>query len=87
MREISSVTRRSGITVAWAICSIWTLWPFTGGRSWNIVSHFQRSMGLLAFSQCSALTGRLNTVSVRVAYSGRADMNVATSARTCCEVV
>ena len=55
-REISSVTRRSGITVGCDICSIWTLWPFTGGRSWNMVSHFQRSIGLLVLSQCSALT-------------------------------
>ncbi len=38
-------------------------------------------MGLLAFSQCSALTGPLKTVSVRVAYSGRADRCDATSAR------
>jgi len=30
---------------------------FTGGRSWNSVSHFTRSDGLLACSQCFAATG------------------------------
>ena len=30
----------------------------TGGRSWNMKSHFQRSEGLEACSQCFAETGR-----------------------------
>ena len=34
--------------------------PFTGGRSWNMMSHFQRSDGFDACSQCRAGTGRLN---------------------------
>ena len=33
---------------------------FTGGRSWNMKSHFQRSDGFEACSQCAAATGRAN---------------------------
>ena len=33
---------------------------FTGGRSWNMKSHFQRSDGLDACSQVRAETGRAN---------------------------
>ena len=34
--------------------------PFTGGRSWNMKSHFHRSDGFDACSQCCAATGRAN---------------------------
>ena len=40
--------------------SICTLWPFTGGRSWNMKSHFHRSDGFDACSQLRAGTGRVN---------------------------
>ena len=32
--------------------------PFTGGKSWNMKSHFQRSDGFDACSQCWAAVGR-----------------------------
>ena len=34
--------------------------PLTGGRSWNMKSHFHRSDGFDACSQCRASSGRLN---------------------------
>jgi hypothetical protein len=40
---------------------------FTGGRSWNITSHFQRSDGFDACSQCFAGTGRANANVVKPA--------------------
>ena len=48
--------------------SICTLWPFTGGRSWNMKSHFQRSDGFDACSQLRAGTGRANDERRRPAH-------------------
>ena len=40
---------------------------FTGGRSWNMKSHFQRSDGLDACIQVRAATGRANAIVVTLA--------------------
>ena len=48
------------MTEAAAAPSIWTLCPFTGGRSWYMKSHFQRSDGFDACSQLRAGIGRVN---------------------------
>ena len=46
---------------------------FTGGRSWNMKSHFQRSDGFDACSQCGADTGRANVrlVEPRIPFAVR----------------
>ena len=43
----------------------WRPSNFTGGRSWNMKSHFQRSDGFDACSQSAAETGRANAIVVR----------------------
>ena len=52
----------SGIYAPWTMPSVWTLCPFTGGRSWYMKSHFHRSDGFDACSQWLAATGRVNTI-------------------------
>src|SRR3954470_24645190 len=59
----------------------------TGGKSWNMTSHFHRSDGFDACSQCFAVTGRANARSVSPAYAGFEDIAAATSARTCALLV
>ncbi len=50
----------SGIAPGGSAATIGSTEPFTGGRSWNMKSHFQRSDGFDACSQCFAATGRAN---------------------------
>ena len=54
---------------------------FTGGRSWNMKSHFQRSDGFDACSQCRAATGRLKLASAMPASAGSPGSAAAMSAR------
>ena len=57
--------------------------PLTGGRSWNMKSHFQRSEGFDACSQWRAVTARANASAGSPANSGRDAYRAAMSARTC----
>src|SRR6185295_20177796 len=61
--------------------------PFTGGRSWNMKSHFQRSDGFDACSQCRASSGRLKVRSGSAASPSTAGLRAAMSARTCAAAV
>jgi impB/mucB/samB family C-terminal domain len=56
--------------------------PFTGGRSWNMKSHFQRSDGFDACSQCRASSGRLNDSVVNPSKAFVPGWRAAMSART-----
>ena len=44
--------------------------PFTGGRSWNMKSHFQRSEGFDVCSQLRVETGLANATLVMPASAG-----------------
>src|SRR5207237_940752 len=61
--------------------------PFTGGRSWYMKSHFQRSEGFDACSQCRASIGRLNASIVRPSSAGTFGKRAAMSPRTCAPAV
>src|SRR5665213_2125512 len=61
--------------------------PLTGGRSWNMKSHFQRSDGLLASSQWRPSIGVPNVSAVMPANSGAPAKRTAMSARTAAALV
>src|SRR5207245_11124248 len=61
--------------------------PFTGGRSWNMKSHFHRSDGFDACSQWRASSGRLNASAVKLPSAGASGLLAPLSARMCAAVV
>src|SRR3954470_12633899 len=54
----------------------------TGGRSWNMKSHFHRSDGFDACSQCFAETGRANARFARPVYRSTPASAASRSPRT-----
>src|SRR5262245_33916184 len=57
----------------------WRPSNLTGGRSWNMTSHFQRSDGFEACSHVFAATGRANVSVAMPAYVGLPAIALASS--------
>src|SRR4029079_12042349 len=55
---------------------------FTGGRSWNMKSHFQRSDGFDAWSQLRAEMGRAKVMPASAPYAGMLASDAAIASRT-----
>jgi hypothetical protein len=77
------VTSRSGIALIGIGTASGSTDPFTGGRSWNMKSHFHRSEGFDAWSQCLAATGRPKASAAMFANPGSCACSVAMALRMC----